>query len=322
MKNITHSLAELEQEQGTLVATEFIFGYRFSINVTDKAITLSQDEEYNKKNFSNILDLDRLWNTVKEVYNIDEERFFFAPIREYSLNCVFYDSEKTKDKPFIYSSKGFLIVEVVPKDGILIHQSRIPEFCEQLRLPYAKPIFVGTKDMLKQDLRELRSTSSISTNKIGAGIVIKNEPIQVEGGRAKRFYIESDYSTIDLDNTESPSDMARELIRTVFIPGIKGRSEQDPQAIPNLIYELEEKTSIKPINKKRFAKIMIEYLYAERLVDVDNYIGRCISALGSNHHDKFKVFLLEQAVEYIEDTVLNMERYRLQKSYKKSKSTE
>ncbi len=300
MKDITKNIAEIGLEQGTLVANEFVIGYRIYIDVTENSIHLRQDELFNKKNFGQVLDLTKLWESLVKIYNIEDDRLFRAPIREYTLNCIFFDKDCLNGRIPIYPQKGFFVVEVVPKNGIMIYQSKIDDFCVQLRLPYIKTIFNGRVDELQGKIKEIRNISNIASNKISGGVVLKNEPIQPDSdGSAKRWYIAPDYSVLDLDNTESPLEMAKECIRVIFSPEV--------------IFELDAKINIKPNKKKEFSFAMLNYIKQSMPEEYESYKHRCIPLLGNAPDEKFDKILQLQAIEYIEDTVLKLDTYSLLK---------
>lgn len=302
MKDVTKNIRELAKESGLLSITEFIIGKRFYIHNSEKGVSLSQDIEYNAKNFNDELDLQALWESITKIYGIDERNMLMAPAPEYTLNCIYYSRDMMDGMPQQYPDKGIIIVEVCLAGGNLIPQSRLSEFCKNIALPCLDPIIVADVSEIKERLSWVRQETKMSQNKIPSGIVIKNEPpIMDDKGNPIRWYIAPNIDESIQENSQNPEQMAKELVETTLTI--------------ETIVELEKTSNVSPEKKVMFKNIMLNYLKSDRIDSYEEYRTKC--GLGKNTKSaekEFETFVRSALTEYLKDFILKLNMYKNRKA--------
>jgi hypothetical protein len=303
MKNITNKMSILENEYGNMAIYEYIVGHRFTITVSSNKIELNQDKEYNQSNYDNVLDLNQLWNSISEIYRVDEDRLHFAPISEYTLFCILYDQDLMARLNLFtkYHGKGIVVVDVRNNtSGIYLSSEKMNEFCRTIMLPSLSPIVINEIAFLKADIQDIKASSNFAANRMSHALVIKHDPVSVDEKTKKPIYwfFDSDKTRVFADNTDTPDAMAIEFanikLNPKFIIYVENLTGLDPAKRPAAFRD-----AILKIFKKEFTD---EYRY---------YIERCASFLGTKPEEQFDKLLKDIIFGYIKRITKEMNRYKM-----------
>lgn len=306
MKNISKTPQILANEKGELSVSEFIIGMRFSINVDQKQITIDQDTDFNMKRFNKTLDLDSIFSILNNIYNFDIEKLQMAPTNEYTIDCIYYDKDLMENMMQIYRGKGIIIVSVKLKNGNFIPQDKISSFCSMVGIPTLKPMFVGNVDQIRDRFAALKAMTEFSYNKLSGGIVIRNEPCQIdkETNKPKIWFVEPDTSISVIDSSESPVNMAHEFVFTTLTQDV--------------IQDFIETTKLDPIsNKKAFKLSLFNYLKENFAYNLHEYMNRCNYFLGNEKPEyKFDILIRKEITYYVNNVLLPSKKFKNRKIQK------
>lgn len=299
MINISKTPQILNNEKGDLSVSEFLIGQRFSISVDEKEVKIEQDIPYNKKTFNKTLDMDKIFEILNNVYAFDMEKLQLAPTNKYTLECIHFNPDLMENHLQIYKGKGIAIVAVQLKTGNYIPQSKIQGFCHMIGIPVLAPLFVGSTDQIRDRFTALKSTTNFSFNKISGGLVIRNEPCQIDTktSLAKIWYVEPDASVSVIDSSESPISMAHEFVFTTL--------QKD------VIDSFIETTGLDPVKEKRvFKTTLFGFLKENFIHSFNDYKDRCIYYLGNDKPEgKFDNLVKKELIYYINNILCNSKKY-------------
>lgn len=287
-------------EEGTnIVCYEYIIGYRFTIHVDNGDIFLSQDEEFNRNLFGDVLDLTDTWERVTSNYRVTTENLNSLILKKYDIECVLFNGNNMQKLGMdpLYSGIGLIAVAVLV-NGVAISAKKFIELCLSCNIPYLKFSFCGTTDLFAYKANEYITQSDLSRERTGYGAVILNDPpVSDENGNTKRFLIRKGEAqakrTTDI-LYDAPEVLSREFVRSTINP--------------EKLIELEKLTGISPVlNKVKFRNIILNYLKGDMSADYSNYLMRsCIKDTKD-----FDSLLKSNIKEYVEFLTSSMDRYRL-----------
>jgi Asp-tRNA(Asn)/Glu-tRNA(Gln) amidotransferase C subunit len=298
--NITDNPSILQNQDGSCLVQEFVFGARFNIIVEtlNNKIYLTQDEKYNAKIIGHVLELEEFWETIKTNYRINEERFFRTPLVNYKIECIFYDSDNMiqKSMPYRYNGKGIIVNNIHHEDGVVVH-SKIESLCNDLMLPYNSPLFVGDFTVLQGTFQSIRNRSKLTNDQLGGGIVIRNEPCEKIGNSIVEWVVYSDNSSF-IEEKEEAEHLADEFVKIVY-------------TIEN-IYEIEDNTKISPATSPtKFRNILLKDLKLNHEHEYNDYLNRSTLFADNDKIKKFDNLLKNSMKNYFKETVLKSKRYEL-----------
>lgn len=313
--NITNTPYVIENERSMLALMEYIYGQRFKITVNKSGVNLSQDKDFNMNEFGSLLDLEKLWKALLEVYRLDQNLLMNAPFRDYVLHCIYYDPDLTKDKDHKYHAKG-IIITTIETQGQIVRDDKMEEFGQFIKLPVNKPIMISGPEEIKSNFPRLKTQSNYSLDNIPYGFVFRNCPTESyrdtttgQIDTKQWIYYNTNIATDDIaKHNEDPLTMAKEY---VFV------SLKD-----NVVKDLEEETKVNPMTQKVAYKNMLWNTLRDYYgMDGDRYFERCKFKLEGKSdkvkRDNFDKLVKKQIRSYLDDYVLQQPRFRKLKGTKK-----
>lgn len=291
----------LVDENSRITCYEYVIGYRFTIHINDGKVHISQDEEFNKNLFGDLLDLEDTWERLTTNYRVTPEGLISMVMREYDIECILFNGMAMKKKEMDISYPGIGIIAVgATIDGLCLGAKQFAELCLNVNIPYLKFSFCGEVDMFTYKAAEYINQSMFARDGISAGAVIVNDPPVFDGDKTKRFLIRLGES-IERGNDEivieDASLLARELVRHSFGP--------------HVIINLETRTGVSPVlNKVKFRNICLNYIKQDLSADYMDYVARA-NLPKENKEKEFDSMLKEEIKALLASLTSQMDRYRL-----------